>query len=105
MRTVMNGVAVDDVTSVDTHIPRNTWFQVELQPGQWDVIAEDQRQRRLQHSTARVYEGQIGLVTHAAVGQFDNVFVGVPFGDQGFLETFADLRSSRSRSSPANGRS
>ena len=27
-------------------------------------------------------------MTHAAVGRFDKVFVGVPFGDQPFLETF-----------------
>jgi hypothetical protein len=32
--------------------------------------------------------GQVGLVTHNSVGRFDKVFVGVPYGDQGFLETF-----------------
>jgi hypothetical protein len=29
-------------------------------------------------------------VTHAAVGRFDKVFLGVPFGDQPFLETFKE---------------
>lgn len=32
--------------------------------------------------------GQVGLVAHNTVGRFDKVFVGVPYGDQGFLETF-----------------
>jgi hypothetical protein len=27
-------------------------------------------------------------VAHATVGRFDKVFIGVPFGDQGFFETF-----------------
>ena len=29
----------------------------------------------------------VGLVTHSAVGRFDKVFLGVPIGDQSFLET------------------
>ena len=35
-------------------------------------------------------QGQVGLHGDAAWGAFDNVFVGVPFGDQPFNENFAD---------------
>src|SRR4030095_10397233 len=32
--------------------------------------------------------GQVGLVTHSAVGRFDKVQLTIPFGDQEFFETF-----------------
>ena len=89
MRTVLNGVAVDDVTSVDTHIPRNTWFQVELRRDSGTSLLKINGSVVFNIQQLAFTSGQVGLVTHAAVGHFDNVFVGLPFGDQGFLETFS----------------
>jgi hypothetical protein len=88
MRTVMNGVAVDKLSFLDEHIPRNQWFDVEVH---WDHGKTSAKVNGLGTATVSQPEfttGQVGLVTHGAVGRFDKVFLGVPFGDQAFLEMF-----------------
>jgi hypothetical protein len=89
MRTVMNGIAVDEAPAVQSNIARNTWLEVEVR---WNRGVTS-----LKINGNNVYtgvsqpeftSGDIGLVTHSAIGRFDKVFLGVPFGDQAFLETF-----------------
>jgi hypothetical protein len=89
VRTVMSGVAVDEIPSpIHESIPRNTWFDVEAR---WNNGSTSVKINGLGIGTFSQPEfttGRIGLVTHGAVGRFDNVSLGVPFGDQEFLETF-----------------
>ncbi|HKS58230.1 MAG TPA: hypothetical protein VJS12_23240, partial [Steroidobacteraceae bacterium] len=91
MRTVMNGIAVDKFPAIDEHIPRTTWFDVEVhrKNGKTSVtvnglgIWKDIPQQEFTN-------GQVGLVAHGAIGRFDKVFLGTPFGDQDFFETFEE---------------
>jgi hypothetical protein len=89
MRTVMSGIAVDEQPAAHLNIPRNTWFDVEVR---WNRGVASLKVNGIDISTAvsqpEFTTGQIGLITHAAVGRFDKVFLGVPFGDQDFLEDF-----------------
>ncbi|HEV8333453.1 MAG TPA: family 16 glycoside hydrolase [Steroidobacteraceae bacterium] len=89
-RTVLNGVAVDEAPAVHQAIPRNTWFEVEARWSNGTTTVQINGATVGTFSQPEFTTGQIGLVTHGAVGRFDNVLVGVPFGDQNFLETFAD---------------
>jgi hypothetical protein len=89
MRTVMNGIAVDEVPSIHRNIPRNTWLEVEVR---WNrgvaSLKIDGSNAYTAVSQPEFTSGDVGLVTHSAVGRFDKVFLGVPFGDQSFLEMF-----------------
>jgi hypothetical protein len=91
MRTVMNGVAVDEGPAVHVNIPRNTWFDVEAR---WNRGVASLKVNGVtlftDVSQPEFTSGKIGLVTYSAVGRFDKVFLGVPIGDQDFLETFSD---------------
>lgn len=87
-RTVMNGFAVDEALAVHQPIPRNTWFVLEARWRDGVTTVQVNGTTVGIVSQQEFTSGQIGLVTHGAVGRFDNVFVGVPFGDQDFLETF-----------------
>lgn len=87
-RTVMNGLVVAEAPAVGQPIPSNTWFEVEAR---WSNGVTTVKVNGITVGTFSQQEfmtGQIGLVTHNTVGRFDNVVVGVPFGDQNFLETF-----------------
>jgi hypothetical protein len=94
MRTVMNGVAVEEAPAKQSDIPRDTWLEVEVR---WNrgVASLKINGRSFYTSIPQpeFTDGQVGLVTHSATARFDKVFVGVPFGDQGFLETFSDASS------------
>lgn len=89
MRTVMNGFAVDEVPAVQSHIPRNTWLEVEVR---WNRGVASLKINGNNFYTGvsqpEFTSGDIGLVTHSAVGRFDKIFLGVPIGDQAFLEMF-----------------
>jgi hypothetical protein len=89
MRTVMNGIAVAESPALDTGIPRNTWFQVEVR---WNRGVSSLKVDGITVveavSQPEFTSGDIGLVTHATTARFDKVFLGVPIGDQSFLETF-----------------
>lgn len=91
MRTVMSGVAVDEAPPSHQNIPRNTWVDVEVR---WIQGVASLKVNGVtvftQVSQQEFTTGQVGLVTHNAVGRFDNVTVGVPFGNQPFLETFTE---------------
>jgi hypothetical protein len=91
MRTVLNGIAVDDSPPLSTGIPRNTWFEVEVR---WNrgvaSLKIDGITLFKAVSQPEFTSGDIGLVTHSAIGKFDKMFLGVPIGDQAFLETFAE---------------
>lgn len=91
MRTVTNGIAVDEVPPVVTDTPRNNWLDLEVR---WsNGVASLKIDGSTVYTTVQQPEftrGQVGLITHAAVGRFDKVFIGTPFGDQGFLETFEE---------------
>jgi hypothetical protein len=88
-RIVMNGVAVDEVPAGRVDIPRDTWFELKVH---WrhGVASLQVNGIRLTSdlSQSEFTSGQIGLITHGAVGRFDKVFLGVPFGDREFLEDF-----------------
>jgi hypothetical protein len=91
LRTVMNGVAVDEGPAIHVNIPRNTWFELEAR---WNRGVASLKVNGVpvftDVSQPEFTSGQIGLVTYAAVGRFDKVFLGTPIGDQDFLETFSD---------------
>jgi hypothetical protein len=90
MRTVMNGIAVAEAPAAHANIPRNQWFDVEVH---WvrgvTSLKVNGRDIFTRVPQAEFQTGQVGLVTHGAVGRFDKMFLGVPFGDQPFLETFS----------------
>jgi hypothetical protein len=88
VRTVMNGVAVDAGPAGHQAIPRNTWFAVEVRWKNGTTTVKINNTDSGTFSQPEFTTGKIGLVTHGAVGRFDNVVLGVPFGDQNFLETF-----------------
>jgi hypothetical protein len=90
LRTVMNGVPVDELCCTRLDLPRNTWFSVEVhwKNGQTSVAIDGRVVTG--GSQPEFTTGRAGLVTHNAVGRFDKVDVSVPFGDQGFFELFDD---------------
>jgi hypothetical protein len=91
VRTVMNGIAVDDQPDFGTltTCARNTWCELEVRWKNGVTTVKVDGQGYFQPlSQPEFTTGRVGLVTHSAVGRFDKVFVGVPFGDQAFLETF-----------------
>jgi hypothetical protein len=94
VRTVMNGIAVDVQPDFGTQTPcvRNTWCELEVRRtnGVTRVKLDGQEffAPPLVLSQPEFTSGKVGLVTHSAAAQFDKVFIGVPFGDQAFLETF-----------------
>jgi hypothetical protein len=93
VRTVVNGVAHDDVPSVDGAAAlgaiRNQWFEIEIHWNNGVTRVKVNGARFFNPITQSEFGfGQIGLVTHAAVARFDNVSVTVPIGDQEFFETF-----------------
>lgn len=89
MRTVMNGVAVEEAPSVHANVPRNTWFSVEVTWTQGVATLKiDGISLYTGISQPEFTDGKVALVTHGAIGRFDNVFVGVPIGYPPFLETF-----------------
>jgi hypothetical protein len=91
MRTVMSGVAVDEEPAGQQSISRNTWFEVEVRWNQGVTTAKVNGIPIFTNiSQPEFTTGKVGFATHGAVGRFDTLFVGVPIGDQGFLETFAD---------------
>jgi hypothetical protein len=91
--TIVDGVAhsaAPDIggTACGGAIPR-VWCEIEIH---WDhgvtTVKVNGAQFFQPFPQAEFTNGRVGLVTHNAVGRFDKVFIGVPFGDQGFLETF-----------------
>lgn len=90
VRTVMNGVAVDEGPAGHQAIPRNTWFAVEVRWKNGVTTVKVNGADVGPFSQPEFTTGRIGLVTHGAVGRFDNVSLGAPFGDQNFLETFEE---------------
>jgi hypothetical protein len=77
------------LASTDLHIQREIWYLVE--------IKSDQGSNTLSINGQPVFAdvlqleftmGQVGLVTHAVVGQFDKMLVTTPFGDQPFKHDF-----------------
>ena len=89
LRAVINGIAVDKSATLNEHIPRNQWFDVEVRWNHGKTTAKvNGLGVAVDVPQTEFPQGQIGLVTHGTVGRFDKVFLGVPFGDQDFLETF-----------------
>ena len=89
LRAVFNGIAVDKSATFNHHIPRNQWFEVEVRWNHGETTVKVNGLNIGIHVTQTEFtSGRIGLVTHGAVGTFDKVFLGVPFGEQPFFETF-----------------
>lgn len=89
LRAVFNGIAVDKSATFNHHIPRNQWFDVEVRWNHGQTTVKVNGLNIGIHVTQTEFtSGRIGLVTHGAVGTFDKVFLGVPFGEQPFFETF-----------------
>ena len=90
LEKVVNGVSTA-ITGRFFGIERNTWLDVELQ---WNrgrtTVKIDGVVAFSGIEQSEFTSGQVGLHGDAAWGEFDNVFVGVPFGDQPFNENFAD---------------
>jgi hypothetical protein len=88
MRTVMGGIAVDEVPAATPNIPRNTWFEVEVRWNHGVAALKINGNNFFTVSQPEFTTGRIGLVTHSTVARFDKVSVIVPFGDLSFLEMF-----------------
>jgi hypothetical protein len=88
MRTVMNGVAVDELCCNRLNLPRNTWFSVEVDWKNGHTSVAIDGNIITSTSQPEFTSGRAGLVTHNTIGRFDNLDVNVPFGDQGFIELF-----------------
>ena len=88
MRTVMNGVAVDENTSTHLDIPRNTWFSVGVRWKEGRATLSINGLALTSASQPEFTSGVVGLVTHNVSGRFDNMDVNVPYGDQGFYDLF-----------------
>lgn len=89
MRTVMNGIAVDKFPPLTPNIPRNTWFDVQVHRKDGKTSVSVDNNGGFQNIPQQEFmTGQVGLVAHGAIGRFDKVSLGVPFGDQPFLEMF-----------------
>jgi hypothetical protein len=86
----MNGIPVEDQPDFGgTACTTNVWCELEVRWKEGVTTVKVNGQGFFQPlSQPEFTTGKVGLVTHAAVGRFDKVFVGVPFGDQPFLETF-----------------
>ena len=90
MRTVMNGIAVDELCCNRLSLPRNTWFSVGVHMKNGQATVSIDGNAVTSASQPEFTSGRAGLVTHDTVGRFDNLDVDVPFGDQGFVELFDD---------------
>jgi hypothetical protein len=92
LRTVVNGIAVDEFVSPgSTRCVTNVWCDLEVR---WDhgttTVTVNGEPFLDPVAQPEFTSGQIGLITHGTVGRFDKVRLAVPFGNQGFLETFDD---------------
>jgi hypothetical protein len=89
MRKVMNGIAVAEVAPSTTHIPRTQWFDVQVHWHNGKTSASVNGLGIVQDIPQSEFtSGQVGFVAHGTVGKFDKMFLGVPFGDQDFIEMF-----------------
>jgi hypothetical protein len=87
---VQNGVAYA-IDNALFPLPAQSWFALEVQRRQGLTtvringipVLED-----VEHED--LGRGQIGLITQGTTATFDNVWVGVPFGDQPFREDFTE---------------
>jgi hypothetical protein len=94
VRSVIGGVAFNEQPDFGvTECTRNIWCELEVRQETGVITVKVNGQIFFQPFLQADFSGKIGLVTHAAVGRFDKVFVGVPFGDQPFLETFDGVPS------------
>lgn len=94
VRTVINGIPFDEQPDFGaTDCTRDIWCELEVRRNDSLTTVKVNGQGFFQPFLQSNVGGKVGLVTHAAVGRFDRVFVGVPFGDQPFLETFDSLPS------------
>ena len=89
LRRVLNGSA-STLSSFHVGIPRNTWVDVEVQWNEGVTALSVDGQPIVSGITQREFQsGQVGLVAHGAVGQYDKVQVTTPFGDQPFKHDFS----------------
>lgn len=82
--------STDQLASVDLHVQREIWYVVEIQ---WDkgvtTLSINGQPVFTGVQQPEFTHGQVGLVTHDVVGQFDKMLVTTPFGDQPFNDTFS----------------
>src|SRR5678815_1045636 len=89
LRRVRNGVAAS-LVSFPVGIPRNTWFDLEVKWNKGVTTLSVNGQPIVSGITQNEFQsGQIGLVAHGVVGQYDKVQVTTPFGDQPFRHDFS----------------
>jgi hypothetical protein len=94
LRRVVNGFAetVNSAGLGGTILPR-TWYEIEVQVNERQEITVKLDGRLYfddENFSENLSDGQIGVVSHGAVGRFDQLWVGTPFGDQPFKEDFND---------------
>jgi hypothetical protein len=85
------GGSAEYIATASPGIQRNVWFDLEVQrnKGKTTVKVDGITVFRDVVQT-ELTSGQVGLHGANTRGDFDNVFVSVPFGDQPFRENFAD---------------
>lgn len=88
MRTVMNGIAVDDASKTFGFFVREAWRDMQVHWVRGVATVQINGVDFLTASQPEFTQGKVGLVTHGTVGRFDAFRVNIPFGDQGFFEPF-----------------
>ncbi|HKS58231.1 MAG TPA: hypothetical protein VJS12_23245 [Steroidobacteraceae bacterium] len=89
LRTVMNGIAVNEAARTLSLFPQGQWFDVQVRWHNGKTEASVNGLGFAQQAVQPEFtSGQIGFVAHGTLGKFDKMFLGVPFGDQEFFEMF-----------------
>lgn len=88
IRNVINGNTTV-LGSLAAGIARDTWCEIEVHWKEGLTVVKIDGRALPQVEQSQFVQGLIGLVTHAAVARFDKFSLSLPFGDQGFLQTFS----------------
>jgi hypothetical protein len=88
LRTVVNGAVTREVSVASSERP-DLWFDFEFRYRNGAITVKiNGRDGQAEVQVPDFPMGQVGLITHGAVGRFDKVFLGVPKGEQNFYEDF-----------------
>ena len=90
LRRNVGGLA-EYIATASPGIQRNVWFDLEVQRAKGKTTVKIDGMTVFKDIVqTELTSGQVGLHGAGTRGDFDNVFVSVPFGDQPFRENFAD---------------
>jgi len=93
VRTVTNGIGVEEREPLLTGNTRNIWTDLEVRWKNGVTTLKVNGQSIFPYQQPEFTTGQVGLVTHSAVGRFDKVLLTEPLGGEEFFETFDQPQS------------